>query len=658
MVKIPKAARAAAAAAAADKPVQKRIKNKEKYLPKGNKERKRKEREALLSEQGKAEGGKAEKEDGLERLDVKDAEESEAARLKREKKEEKKKVKEARRVARAAALPEGEAPPEAPAPAEPETAKESNERKKKRKVPADADADADISAPTTVAPTPVDSSGTPQEERPKKKRKKDRTIDLSATAPTTATVTVSGSTSTTLASTPVPTDPSSISLYLSQNRIHLSSPTPSPLLTFSQLPVHPTLLEHLLSLKFSQPTPIQACAWPALLEGRDVIGIAETGSGKTLAFGVPALQSLVSNTPAGKPSKSKPSIKVLVVAPTRELALQTHDTLSSLSAPFKLLSVPLYGGVPKPPQLQALAQPGAAVVVGTPGRVLDFARTGELDLSGVGYLVLDEADRMLDRGFEPDIREIVGLTKREGRQTAMFSATWPESVRRLAASFQRDPFRITVGAEDLSANKRVAQSVEVLSSSYDKDARLRSLLQSLNHSRQGGKKAEQERTLIFVLYKKEATRVEQSLSRMGYHVAAIHGDMGQQARIAALDEFKQGRVKLLVATDVAARGLDIPAVGTVLNYSFPLTIEDYIHRIGRTGRGGASGKSITFFTGEAHEKALAGELMRVLRDAGCEVPAEMSKFPNTIRKKEHSVYGAFYRDDIPMDAKPKKITFD
>ncbi|KZT61861.1 DEAD-domain-containing protein [Calocera cornea HHB12733] len=585
----------------------------------------------------------------------------------RAKREAKRLAKEARKAAHAAAAAsdssDGTDPTNAPpaaAPiaveepiAEPVPEREHSEKadkKKKKKRSKDA---AELEVDANASAVPAAGADAPsEEERPKKKRKQ---VLSSSAAP------AGGSGSTTLASTPVPAGDTSASdlAYLAQNHITLSHPLP-PLLSLPLLPVAPPLLKALA--QFDKPTPIQACAWPALLAGRDVVGIAETGSGKTLAFGVPALQRLVAGGEAGKKpraagGKGKGKVQVLVVAPTRELALQTHDTLLALAAPFGLSSVCLYGGVPKAAQLAALAHAGARIVVGTPGRVLDLAREGALDLGEVAYLVLDEADRMLDRGFEPDIRAIVGMTRQEGRQTAMFSATWPESVRRLAATFQRDPFRITVGTEDLSANKRVQQSVEVLQSSYDKDARLRALLQGLHHSTKGSNAAE-ERTLVFVLYKKEATRVEQALARSGYRTGAIHGDMGQQARIAALDEFKSGRTKLLVATDVAARGLDIPNVGTVINYSFPLTIEDYIHRIGRTGRGGLSGKSVTFFTGEAHERALAGELMRVLRDAGGTVPPEMARFPNTIKKKEHAVYGAFYRDDIPMDAKPKKITFD
>lgn len=176
-------------------------------------------------------------------------------------------------------------------------------------------------------------------------------------------------------------------------------------------------------------------------------------------------------------------------------------------------------------------------------------------------------------------------------------------------------------------------------------------------ARKGGKQSPDElRILVFVLYKKEAARVEQNLQRQGFSVGGIHGDLSQQARMAALDAFKSGATQLLVATDVAARGLDIPNVGTVINYSFPLTIEDYIHRIGRTGRGGKSGKSITFFTGDNHERALAGELAKVLRESGFDFEP-LKKFPMTIKKKTHSAYGAFFREDIPMDAKPTRMTF-
>ncbi|KAF9490035.1 DEAD-domain-containing protein [Pleurotus eryngii] len=464
---------------------------------------------------------------------------------------------------------------------------------------------------------------------------------------------------------PSPTTPPSSSLseseaaaYLQTHEItiHSAESRITPIIEFSNLPIPKKLLAA-FSGTFKEPTPIQACTWPAAFMGKDVVGIAETGSGKTLAFGIPLLSRLLASPP------SSSGVAALIVAPTRELAVQTHDTLSALGEQFGIGSVAVYGGVSKEAQINLLkAKQGekskttTRIVVGTPGRILDLSQDGTCDLSGVDYLVLDEADRMLDRGFENDIRRIISFTKQgSSRQTMMFSATWPEAVRRLASTFQQDPVRVTVGSDDLTANTRVEQTVEVFDDPRSKDTRLLNHLRTIKSKTAGIK----PRILIFALYKKEASRVEQSLHQKGFSVGALHGDMSQNLRLEALENFKNGTTQLLVATDVAARGLDIPNVAAVINYTFPLTIEDYIHRIGRTGRGGKSGKSITFFTGEGHEKALAGELARVLRDAGFEKECEdlREKFPMTIKKKTHSVYGAFYRDDIPAPKGPTKIVF-
>ncbi|KAJ3751159.1 DEAD-domain-containing protein [Lentinula detonsa] len=460
------------------------------------------------------------------------------------------------------------------------------------------------------------------------------------------------------------TPPSSaeISAFLTEHNITIhvaSSSSPvTPFLHFSQLPIPDPL--RTFSAKFKEPSPVQACTWPPALEGKDVVGIAETGSGKTLAFGIPALARLISSPPP-PPSKSSPTITTLVLAPTRELALQTHEALQELGEQFGIASVAVFGGVPKEGQLKMLKnlhKPNSnlvtRIIVGTPGRLLDLMSEGACDLSGVDFLVLDEADRMLDKGFENDIRQIISQTKpQQDRQTLMFSATWPEAVRKLAGTFQNDPVRVTVGSDDLTANSRVEQVVEVLDDSRGKDSRLLKHLRALGH-----KKASTDadsRILIFALYKAEASRVEGMLRREGYSVGALHGDLSQNNRLQALEEFKSGKTGLLVATDVAARGLDIPNVGAVINYTFPLTIEDYIHRIGRTGRGGKFGKSITFFTGENQERGLAGELSRVLNDSGFACP-DLKKFPMTIKKKEHGAYGAFFRDDIPATTR-KKIVF-
>ncbi|KAF8736639.1 hypothetical protein AX14_014212 [Amanita brunnescens Koide BX004] len=457
-----------------------------------------------------------------------------------------------------------------------------------------------------------------------------------------------------------------VSEFLVKHGITIDTPpgvqSPTPIISFSQLHIPDQLRTAFAG--FKEPTPIQACTWPPGLEGHDVVGIAETGSGKTLAFGIPALARLVKSSATQKNHQgSKSTVSVLVVAPTRELALQTHDTLSTLGKPFDIASVAVFGGVPKEPQVKMLR--GASkvhegmttrIIVGTPGRILDLVQEGACDLGGVNYLVLDEADRMLDKGFENDIRSIISYTKQGSeRQTMMFSATWPEAVRRLASTFQRSPIRVTVGSDDLMANSRIEQVLQVLEDSRQKDSKLFDALHSLALKKKPEGSSD-SRVLVFALYKKEAARLEQTLRRQGFTVCALHGDMSQSARMEMLERFKSGQANLMVATDVAARGLDIPNVGAVINYTFPLTVEDYIHRIGRTGRGGKSGKSITFFTGDNHERSLAGEFAKVLRDGGFDYEG-LKKFPLTIKKKEHSVYGAFYRDDIPVPKGPTKIVF-
>eukprot|EP00568_Trieres_chinensis_P000560 CAMPEP_0183291474 /NCGR_PEP_ID=MMETSP0160_2-20130417/883_1 /TAXON_ID=2839 ORGANISM="Odontella Sinensis, Strain Grunow 1884" /NCGR_SAMPLE_ID=MMETSP0160_2 /ASSEMBLY_ACC=CAM_ASM_000250 /LENGTH=635 /DNA_ID=CAMNT_0025452287 /DNA_START=158 /DNA_END=2061 /DNA_ORIENTATION=- len=411
--------------------------------------------------------------------------------------------------------------------------------------------------------------------------------------------------------------------------------------------------------KFDRPSPIQAQCWPVLLrEGsdgrrRDAVGIAETGSGKTLAFSLPALTAMYNedrgrNGGGGGGGKRGRLPRMLVLAPTRELAMQSHEVLEEFGADVSLTSVVIYGGVPKHQQKSTLRS-GVDCVVATPGRLKDLIDEGSVDLSKVRQLVLDEADRMLDMGFIDDVRYIVSkCTPREdGRRTAMFSATWPPEVAGLAMEYMNDPVRVYVGKDGaaemigengeagLSANKRVKQTVEVIEDRA-RSARLRQLLRGYY---KGGKVKTGFRVLVFALYKKEAERLEFDLKRDGWDCASIHGNKTQEARTRALAEFKAGKCPLLIATDVAARGLDIPDVEAVVNYTFPLTIEDYVHRIGRTGRAGKSGLSHTFF--QSGDKARAGELQQVLRQAGQEIPEELMKFGSTIKKKEHKLYGNF-----------------
>lgn len=433
-----------------------------------------------------------------------------------------------------------------------------------------------------------------------------------------------------------------IDSFYKENEVTVEDPKNTnlpPVIDFAQLSLDPQIQSEIS--KFPKPTPIQAVSWPYLLNGRDVIGVAETGSGKTFAFGVPAIDNLIKsgNKPRG--------VQVLVISPTRELASQTYDNLILLTEKGDLGCCCVYGGVPKYEQREQLKR--SQVVVATPGRLLDLIQEGSVDLANVSYLVLDEADRMLEKGFEEDIKNIVSGTNRK-RQTLMFTATWPKEVRELAATFMNDPVKVSIGnTDELSANKRITQIVEVIGQ-FDKDKKLLDLLKKY-HS--GPKK--DEKVLIFALYKKEAARVEKTLQYRGYNVAAIHGDLSQQQRTQALNEFKTGKSNLLLATDVAARGLDIPNVKTVINLTFPLTVEDYVHRIGRTGRAGQTGTAHTLFTDQ--EKHLAGALVNVLNGANQPVPEELKKFGTHTKKKEHSAYGAFYKD-VDMTKKPKKITFD
>jgi ATP-dependent RNA helicase DBP3 len=453
---------------------------------------------------------------------------------------------------------------------------------------------------------------------------------------------------------------SQIDEYLTKHSITVADPLHSkplrPIIAFTHLPAT-TIQGQSPFATFTSPTPIQAAAWPFLLSGRDVIGVAETGSGKTLAFGVPLVRHITSEK--GQKKGSNSPARAVIVSPTRELAVQIHDQISILAKSAGIEAVCVYGGVPKDPQREALRT--ASIITATPGRLNDLINEGSADLSGVTYMVLDEADRMLDKGFEEEIRRIISTTvPTANRQTLMFTATWPQSVQALASTFMHDPVKITIGdhaSGELRANTRIEQRVEVLDTHpRSKETRLLELLRELQPSKSKKKSSDDvNRILIFALYKKEAARIEGFLQQRGFHVAGIHGDLSQERRSAALGAFKAGTTPLLVATDVAARGLDIPAVKAVINLTFPLTVEDYVHRIGRTGRAGQTGLAVTLFT--EHDKALAGALVNVLKAANQPVPDELLKFGGTVKKKQHDAYGAFYKEPVG-DAKATKIKFD
>ncbi|GBC41828.2 DEAD-box ATP-dependent RNA helicase 5 [Rhizophagus irregularis DAOM 181602=DAOM 197198] len=328
-----------------------------------------------------------------------------------------------------------------------------------------------------------------------------------------------------------------------------------------------------------------------------------------------------------------------------EASIQIQEQCKEFDPVCGIKSVCIYGGVSKVDQYKALRK-SFHIVVATPGRLLDLINEGICDISNVSYLVLDEADRMLDKGFENDIRQIVAKTNKN-RQTAMFSATWPESVRKLANDFLNNPMKVVIGSPDLSANNNVTQIVEVIDNPMDKDRCLLNLLKQYH--------TKKNRILVFVLFKKEAPRVENLLANHGYEVQSIHGDKSQFQRMEVLKAFKDGFYPLLIATDVAARGIDIPNVEYVINYTFPLTIEDYVHRIGRTGRAGNKGISHTLFT--SHDKAHSGELINVLRQSNQKIPESLLKFGGGVKKKEHKAYGSFFKETF-LNIRRSKVNIE
>jgi ATP-dependent RNA helicase RhlE len=344
--------------------------------------------------------------------------------------------------------------------------------------------------------------------------------------------------------------------------------------TFDQLKIHSSLIQGVYDQGYAAPQPIQAQAIPPAVEGRDLIACAPTGTGKTAAFLLPTLQHLLTG-PARR-------TRALVLTPTRELALQVHNEVRQLARHTALKGIAVYGGVPLGPQRQAL-RAGATVVVATPGRLLDHIRRGELDLSNVEVLVLDEADRMLDMGFLPDIRRILEYLPAQ-RQTLLFSATMPQAIVRLAAGVLRDPVRIQIGAATAPA-AGITQTLCPVPE-HLKTALLLALLGE----------ASVASALVFTRTKRGAERLARQLAKSGMVVAQIHGDCSQGQRVAALEGFRAGRYRVLVATDVAGRGIDVEGISHVINYDMPDTVEGYVHRAGRTARVEAVGQAISLVT--------------------------------------------------------------
>ncbi|KAJ6826178.1 DEAD-box ATP-dependent RNA helicase 14-like [Iris pallida] len=393
--------------------------------------------------------------------------------------------------------------------------------------------------------------------------------------------------------------------YRRQHEITITGDdVPPPFTTFESTGFPSEILKEVHRAGFSVPTPIQAQSWPIALKGRDVVAIAKTGSGKTLGYLIPGFIHLkrLRNSPRAGPT-------VLVLAPTRELATQILDEAEKFGRSSEISCTCVYGGAPKPPQLRALDR-GVDVVVATPGRLNDILEMRRISLRQVSYLVLDEADRMLDMGFEPQIRKIVKEIPHR-RQTLMYTATWPKEVRKIAADLLARPLQVNIGSiDELVANKAITQYVEVIKP-IEKQRRLEQILRS----QEPGSKV-----IVFCSTKRMCDQLAKSLTRQ-FGAAAIHGDKNQTERDRVLNHFRTGRSPILVATDVAARGLDIKDIRVVINYDFPTGVEDYVHRIGRTGRAGATGVSYTFFSDQ--DSKYARDLVKVLEGAGQRVPPEL-----------------------------------
>jgi ATP-dependent RNA helicase RhlE len=341
---------------------------------------------------------------------------------------------------------------------------------------------------------------------------------------------------------------------------------------FSELPLSPYLQERLAVAEFSVPTPVQAAALPPALEGKDVVATAQTGTGKTLGFLIPIMERLLQQKPAG--------IAALVLVPTRELAMQVADQYEDLRGTKLPRAAVAVGGLSEKDQLSAIRR-GARVLVATPGRLEDFLERGLVNFRDLQILVLDEADRMLDMGFLPSLRRIAA-TLPSNRQTMCFSATMEASVAHLVSNYTKSPVRVALGSTlKPSENVRV-QAFEV------SDGEKQDVLQRLLAKETG-------RCLVFARTKRGADRLAKRLTREGFSAAAIHGDRSQSQRTAALAGFQQGRYRVLVATDLASRGIHVEDIAHVINYDLPQVAEDFIHRVGRTGRAGGRGVASTLF---------------------------------------------------------------
>ncbi len=407
---------------------------------------------------------------------------------------------------------------------------------------------------------------------------------------------------------------------------------------FADFPIHDDVRYGIQALDFEYATPIQALTLPHALAGRDIAGKAQTGTGKTAAFLIAIFTHLLSKEPRAERRNGRP--RALVLAPTRELAIQIHKDAEALGVFTGLRSVVLFGGMDHEKQRRSLGDM-VDVVIGTPGRIIDYSRGSSLDLSQAEILVIDEADRMLDMGFIPDVKRIVAQLPRKGdRQTMLFSATLDESILRLASGWLSEP--VTLESEP---EKLVSENIEQTFFSVLREEKLALTLHFIRNETY-------DRMLIFGNRKDVNSRLQQDLERYGYNVPILSGDIPQEKRIKILEKFRAGTEKIVIATDVAARGIHVDDVSLVLNYDLPERAEDYVHRIGRTGRAGHLGKSISFLCEYGAYNLPAIEELLGVTFASVQPTEEMVKLPPALfhierERRPSREYGS--RDHGPRD---------
>jgi ATP-dependent RNA helicase RhlE len=434
----------------------------------------------------------------------------------------------------------------------------------------------------------------------------------------------------------------------------IAVPEPVQGIRFSDFGLSAEIQRALADQGYEHPTPIQAEAIPVVLQGRDVMGAAQTGTGKTAGFSLPIIQMLLAHAnPSMSPARHP--VRALVLVPTRELAVQVAENVAAYSRYTPLRSTVVFGGMDMKPQT-AILRNGVEIVIATPGRLLDHVEQKNVNLGQVQMLVMDEADRMLDMGFLPDLQRIINLLPKK-RQNLMFSATFSPEIKKLANTFLDNPVTIEVARSNATADK-VTQVVYKVEEEAKRD-----VVEHLIRSR------DLKQVIVFSNTKIGASRLSRHLEQSGIKASAIHGDKTQQERMAALDAFKKGDIEVLVATDVAARGLDISDLPCVINFDLPYNAEDYVHRIGRTGRAGASGDALSVYT-EKDERLLAdieklikqtitrGELPGFVRPSRSRAPERSERYGSSERPAPERRARSDERSARPTGSSPRRDKVD